>query len=307
MRIFAPLPGEYVASALKRGNELLGIKSLKTEDFYIKPIPRVGFGISKTLSTVQAEWRPHQEFYYPKLLDDHKISELVLNDHTLYPMIAALGRHRATAIVTPKTWQKVCPDCVLEDLNNCGSPYIHCRHVLGSVQVCSTHACTLIETCPACSMPLKKHEIGHLAKCSKQGKWSRRQKREFGSTRHMYAKFVADLLGYRGPMIHDGTADFIAYASLMINRTREFERTELDISKLIYKEMGITSRLTTSSISTSDKFPMYVFLGCHTAENYLNLLANQDEQDLLREKKKSIFNKLLHEANRTSPYRHVSA
>lgn len=307
MKIFAPLPGEYIASALKRGNELLGIKSLKTEDFYIKPISRAGFGINKTFGPLQTEWRPHQEFHYPKLLNEHKISELALNNHTLYPMIAALGRHRATAIVTPKTWAKVCPDCVREDLHNCGTPYIHCRHVLGSVQVCSTHACTLIETCPSCSMPLKKHDIGHLAKCSKHNKWPRRQKREFGSTRYMYAKFVADLLDYRGPMINDGVAGFVAYASLMISRTYAFDKTELNISKLIKKEMGIDSKLTNTNIATSDKYPIYVFLGCNTAENYFNLLNNKSEQEALREKKRSIFNKLLYEANRTNPYRHVSA
>ncbi len=307
MKIFTPLPGEYIASALKRGNELLGIKSLKTEDFYIKAKPRIGFGINKTLGRLQTEWRLHQEFYYPKLLDEHKISDLALSNHTLYPMIAALGRHQATAIVTPKTWEKVCPDCVREDLDNCGSPYIHRRHVLGSVQVCSTHACALIETCPTCSIPMKKHEINHLAKCSKLNTWSKRQKREFGSNRHMYAKFVADLLDYSGPMIKDGMADFVAYASLMINRTSAFEKTQLNISKLINEEMGITSRLTHASISTSDKYPIYVFLGCHTAENYFNLLNNKDEQDVLREKKTVIFNKLLHEDMKTNPYRHVSA
>ncbi|MFG0767153.1 hypothetical protein ACF8Q9_09840 [Pseudomonas sp. TYF_15] len=123
----------------------------------------------------------------------------------------------------------------------------------------------------------------------------------------MYAKFVADLLDYRGPMIKDGMADFIAYASLMTNRTSAFEKNELNISKLIYEEMGITSRLTHASISTSDKYPIYVFLGCHTAENYFNLLNNNGEQDVLRDKKRVIHTKLLHEAMKTNPYRHVSA
>lgn len=293
MRIFAPLPGEYIASALKRGNELLGIKSLKTADFYIKPMPRVGFGINKTLTRLQTEWRSHHEFRYPKLLDDHKVSELVLNNHTLYPMIAALGRHRATAIVTPKTWTKVCQDCVQEDLESHGSAYIHSVHVLGSVQVCNIHACTLRETCPTCTMPMKKHDISHLTKCSQLSKWRRYQKREFGSTRHMYAKFVADLLGYRGPMLHDGKAEFVASASLMINRTKEFQTTQIDIARLINKELGITTKLTEAGIPNSDKFPIYVFLGCGTAENYLNLITNEHEQDALREKKKIMFNELL--------------
>ncbi len=123
----------------------------------------------------------------------------------------------------------------------------------------------------------------------------------------MYAQFVADLLDYRGPMINDGIADFVAYASLMINRTCAFEKTELNISKLINKEMGIDSKLTTANISTSNKYPIYVFLGCYTAKNYLNLINNKYEQDVLREKKRTIFIKLLYEANKTNPYRHVSA
>ncbi|NKQ13793.1 hypothetical protein, partial [Pseudomonas sp. SST3] len=269
MKIFSPLPGEYVASALKRGNELLGIKYLLTEDFYIKPVPRIGFGTSKSDKIVKAEWRDHSIFEYPKFLTEHNIAEDVLNYHTLYPLTAALGRSRGHTIITPKyNWMRICPDCVLEDYEIHGTAYIHRRHVQISVQVCSIHGLNLIETCPSCSIPVSKHEINRLGLCRNKYKSSIRQ---LNSSRHMYAKFIADMLNYRGVMIKRDLAEFIVDGTTFIKYKNEIERKQeyLDIFKIIKRELGLQVRNTNFSNLSDNNFAISAFLGCGTAERYL--------------------------------------
>ncbi|EPN6725974.1 MULTISPECIES: TniQ family protein [Pseudomonas] len=277
MKIFSPLPGEYIASAIKRGNELLGIKSIRTEDFYVKPIPRVGFGIGKSMYPRQAEWRDEPKFKFPEFLSKHDITESVLNNHTLHPLNASLGRSRALTEVTPKTWTRICPECVLEDIEEHGSPYIHRRHVLSFVMVCSIHGSPLADTCPYCSVIIKKHDIAQLRTCSVRYKYSKQSKAQKKSTSRLYAQFIADLLQYRGAMNMRGMPEAIISLSVHLKygqSDRGFNNS-MGIASVIEKELGISVKTLISDSSLDKNISLYAFLGCRTAENYLNLLADE--------------------------------
>ncbi|WP_143492738.1 TniQ family protein [Pseudomonas amygdali] len=284
MKIFSPLPGEYIASALKRGNELLGIKSICTKDFYIKPIPRVGFGISKSMFPLQAEWREYPKFKFPEFLSKHHITESVLNDHTLHPLNAALGRSRAFTEVTPKTWTRICPQCVLEDIEEHGSPYIHSRHVLLSVVVCSIHGSSLADTCPYCSITIKKHDITQLRICSARYKYSKKSNAQKKSTLGLYAKFIADLLQYSGAMTNRGKADAIISCSVRLKYGRRHVgvNVSMGIASVIEQELGISINSTTNIRLMDKNISLYAFLGCQTAENYLNFLTDEESLSQLR-------------------------
>ncbi|MGO2767020.1 TniQ family protein [Pseudomonas taetrolens] len=281
MRIFTPLPGEYIASALKRGNELLGIKSLSSKDFYIKPVPIRQFGSSGSLETVQAEWSVHSEFEFPSFLTKHKIAEDVLKKHTLYPLNAALGRFRAVTNITPKKWTRICPNCVLEDYENHGSAFIHSIHVERSVQVCSIHGSSLLETCPHCSVPMRKHDITKLGDCGKKYKLF---ERHVNSTAHLYSKFIAGLLDYRGKMVSRNVAEWIVHGSTWIKYSDEinFSLMHLNTAKIINRELALEVKYTNFGSLPDHLFPLSAFIGCVTAEKYLDLIVNEESQKTLR-------------------------
>lgn len=283
MRIFSPLPGEYIASALKRGNELLGNKPVRTEDFYIKPIPRVGFGISKSMTPLQAEWREEPRFEFPEFLSKHNVTESVLNNHTLHPLNAALGRSRAFTEVTPRTWTRICAECVLEDIEEHGSPYIHRRHVLLSVMVCSIHGSPLTDTCPYCSVTIKKHGLAQLHTCSTRYKHARRSNTQKKSPLRLYAQFIAELLQYRGEMAKRGKADAVISYSVQLKYGRRHvgHNVSMGIASVIEQELGISVNPDFNTYLMDKNISLYAFLGCQTAENYLCLLSNEDSLNQL--------------------------
>lgn len=296
MKIFAPLPGEYIASALKRGNELLGVKSLPATDFYIKPIPRIGYGISNSIKRLNAESREHQIFEFPEFLTKYNVAEEVLNNHTLHPLNAALGRSRAHTNPTPKVWMKMCPDCAEQDHEIHGSAYIHRRHVQASVQVCDIHGSKLLNTCPHCSIPLRRHSITKLGMCSQKQKFSKsseNSKRELNSPKHLYAKFIAKLLNYSGPMVKRDIADFLAQYSLLKYYAKELEYSNMnmDITIIIERELGLSVKNTNHGYLLDNNFPIIAFLGCRTAERYLDLLVNENARESL---KKTVMTARLH-------------
>lgn len=285
MRIFTPLPGEYIASALKRGNELLSFESLATEDFYIKPVPRAGFGVSRSRERVKAEFREHTVFNFPKFLTEHNIAEDVLTNHTLYPINAALGRSRAHTNVTPKVWAKMCPECAVEDLETHGSSYIHSRHVQAYVEVCNIHGSKLLEICQHCSTPISRHAVAKLGHCSQKHKISKRSKRQLNSPPHLYASFIAELLNYRGPMVNRYLADFIAYISIFKHYAKNLAppNKKLDMTSIIKRELGLSVNFSTFARPLDNKLPIYAFIGCRTADRYFELLDNEKIRDSLRD------------------------
>ncbi len=269
MKIFTPLPGEYVASALQRGNEMLGIRTLPHEDFRIRPIPRTGYG-RKGIGG-KAEIRGYAIFKFPSLFTERKITEEVLHNHTLYPLTAALGRPTNQTIVTPAYWKKICPECAFEDFENHGTAYVHRSHVQSYVKVCSIHGSDLITICPACSTPINKHKITQLGICSQKYKNPTRQ---WKSPNHLYSIFIAELLNYKGPPAKTHNAEWIVTKSLYRNYFDEIYGNYGYVSEIIVRELGTKTINPYSKGATDYNFVIQAFLGCRTAARYLDLLTN---------------------------------
>lgn len=273
MKIFTPLPGEYVASALNRGNELLGIKSIRFEDFRIKPIPREGYVFS---CGGKAESRDHAIFKFPDFFIEKNISEEVLHSHTLYPLTAALGRCRSNTIVTPRKWKKICTDCVVEDFETHGTAYIHRRNVQTSVRFCSVHGSELVDVCPACSVPISRHHITKLGLCSRKYK---KPTYQLNSSSHLYSKFIAEILNYNGNMLKRHIVDWRIYGSLIIRYRKEYIQDE-DLTEIIRREFGEQVKYTYRD-SSDHTVAILAFLACETAEAYLDLMTNETSTDWL--------------------------
>ena len=182
--IFVPIPGEYIASAVRRGNEILGIKGLNKLHYRIRKRPRPKGKYAKA-STID----------YPKFLVSQKLSSQVLYDNTLYPLAAALGRTAATCVYTPPTQWRICVQCVIDDQENQGTAFIHRSHLMSSVSLCNIHATKLHFTCPHCLKSITSHEISQLAECSES---YTAESAHFDSSLHQYSCFVEALLNYKG-------------------------------------------------------------------------------------------------------------
>ncbi|MNJ20204.1 hypothetical protein D3C77_145340 [compost metagenome] len=249
---------------------MLGIKTLSSADFRIIPIPRKGY--ARTGLGEKAEYRNHAVFQFPSLFTERKITEEILHNHTLYPLTAALGRSTTDTIVTPTIWKKICPDCAYEDYENHGTAYVHRSHAQASVQVCSIHGSNLIATCPTCSTPIKNHDITGLGICSQKYKNSTRQ---LNSSNHSYSIFIAELLNYKGAPAKANDAQWIVGNSLYIKYFNEMYSDDNYLSKLITSEFGVKSINSNYRAVSDQRFTIQAFLGCRTAERYLDLLKNK--------------------------------
>lgn len=268
MRIFTPFPGEYIASALLRGNELLGVKTLPSEDFIIKSLPRRGYGRG---IVGKAEYRSHAIFEFPPMFVEREVAAEVLQNYTLYPMMAALGRSTGKTLVTPNTWKKICPDCALKDFDTYGTAFVHREHVPPSVTVCGMHGSKLLEVCMSCAVPIGRHELSTLGSCSKQYP-VRSRKRTSLSQR--YSKFIADLLNYKGPTIKSDISEWVVNRSLSLKYSDELDRDEAFLSTFIKRELGVMFRTPKNRKYSDEGHTMRAFLGCETAKKYLDLVSD---------------------------------
>ncbi len=249
---------------------MLGIKTLSSADFRIIPIPRKGY--ARTGLGKKAEYRKHAVFQFPSLFTERKITEEVLHNHTLYPLTTALGRSTTNTIITPTFWKKICPDCAYEDFENHGTAYVHRSHVQASVQVCSIHGSNLITTCPTCSTPIQNHDITGLGVCSQKYKNSTRQ---LNSPNHSYSIFIAELMNYKGAPAKTNDAQWIVGHSLYIKYFNEMYSDDNYLSKIITHELGVKSINSNYRTASDQNFTIQAFLGCGTAERYLDLLTNK--------------------------------
>ncbi|WP_339418541.1 MULTISPECIES: TniQ family protein [unclassified Pseudomonas] len=282
MKIFTPFPGEYVASALQRGNEMLGLKNLTEKDFYIKPVPRKGFGYALG---DKCEWRNHAIFQFPHFFTERHVSEEVLQNFTLYPLTTALGRTRADIVVTPREWKKICPSCVLEDFESYGTAYVHRRHVPASVRVCSIHNLKLMDTCTTCSMPMNKHQLSKLGVCSRKYQFKFVESDSFSLA---YSKFIADLLKYDGPTTKSHQADWAIFSSIRLKYGTEIRQDDEFIPNFIKSEFGVDVKHPARTYSDNN-YTILAFLGCETAERYLNLIFKTEESSRLGKDLKSLY------------------
>lgn len=269
MKIFTPFPGEYVASALQRGNELLGIKSLKYEEFNFRPIIK---SFSTTNMYDDYKFRAEMAFECAPFFTERKIFEEVLNNHTLYPIVKALGRVGRLAAATPFTWKKICIDCVFDDFLSYGTTFVRRGHILRCVGICSTHASELIEVCPTCSIPLRKHAISKLNVCFLKYKVPIYQ---HNSRRHLLSKFVAELLAYSGPLIApDRLHKHVEHRLSIKHKTRN------NFHQLINKELGFTEKrdytvTQRDEARNTNTSVMLAFLAFDNVENYLDWVTNE--------------------------------
>lgn len=266
MRIFNPLKGEYIASALLRGNEMMEIKSLSKMDFRIKPIPRKKFGFSETSSV---ESRTHAIFNYPEWLTDRETQNEVLHEHTLYPITAALGRSLTNVIVTPTNWRKLCIDCVIEDTRSFGTAFVHTRNTEASVSVCSVHGSELAKICPTCKIPFSSHSLRKLESCQKKYKIPSYHK---NSIRHLYAKFVSDLLNYRGETKQRNVVESLVYASIVVKHKNN-HISDAFCQELLRLTLGINTSKPIDWSKSNNTLTTLAFLGSGTADNYLQLTS----------------------------------
>ncbi|WP_147461991.1 MULTISPECIES: hypothetical protein [Pseudomonas syringae group] len=181
--IYNPLPGEYVASAIKRGNESICTNTFSKEDYVIKNIPK------------KERSQHSDDIIFPKLFIDHGVTREVLYHNTLFPLTIALGRNLTKTMFTPIYSWKICLDCVAENVKIFGTAYIHCSHLLASVRVCSVHGSKLFDRCPTCLKKVTSHKIGKFIKCCNSYQLS---PREIGSMKHSYSVFTSELLKYDG-------------------------------------------------------------------------------------------------------------
>lgn len=255
--IFTPLPGEYIASAVRRGNETLGIKGIKKAEYYIKK--KAG---------PQGKFHKEHIIEYPTLFEEHRVTEEVLHENTLYPLAAALGRTRANCIYTPtKSW-KICLHCVIEDLNVHGTAYIHRRHLPNSVSTCSKHASKLYEKCPTCLKLITQHEINGLSKCRI---FFQAPLQNVNSTQHLYAKFTDDLLTYNKKSFQQHHIEIMLYSKLQeIGYLDSFGHLNVNTLKHdINNKLGLSIKFQSLQNLTLNACAASAFLAYQRCNEYL--------------------------------------
>lgn len=278
--IFAPLPGEYVASAIRRGNETLGIKGINKNDYYIKkkPIKR-----GSEIGRKKATGKHHEigKIKYPTLLEENGVTEDVLYENTLYPLFAAFGRTQSNCIYTPTRSWRICLHCVIEDLQIYGTAYIHRRNLLPSVSVCSIHASKLYERCPTCLKSMTSHSISKLSNCSKQFPET---PKTINSHRHLYSKFVSDLLYYKEKPFAPYHIEFNLHAKLEILGYLCPTENDRKINSEIRNKLGLQAGFSYIKKPNLDDCAAIAFFSYQKADEYLKSVNDYSAcQALLQE------------------------
>jgi hypothetical protein len=239
--IYAPLPGEYIASAVRRGLDIQGIKTLKKSDYIIKR--------SRQL-----------KFIFPSIFADHNITKDLLQENTLFPLAQALGR---TSIHTPYTpilnW-KICIECVTHDIKTYGTAYIHCRHLPGTVTHCKIHATELYKNCPSCLKLVTRHRLVDFERCQESFPT---KKPIFSSPQHDLAVFVSDLLTYDGKSPESKNVERAIFQKLVTEKYQgDFVYAYSNIMADASKQLGIdivTTKLVGLSLNISSMLAFFAF------------------------------------------------
>lgn len=270
--ILAPLPGEYIASAIRRGNETLGIKGVNKDDYYIK-----------RKANAKNQLKEEDLIEFPTIFEKHKVTEEVLYQNTLYPLAAALGRTQAYCVYTPTTSWKICLNCVVEDIQIHGTAYIHRRNLLTSVSVCSVHASKLYERCPACLKSITSHEIQKLVQCSK---FFQVTQLLIGSPPHFYAKLVRKLLDYDKKTFTQLHAEIMIIMKLQtMGYLDSFGGLDIDTLKIdIKNQLSFNSKFQYFHCLTLNVCATSAFLAYQTADEYLTAMKDDSAGKKLQEK-----------------------
>jgi hypothetical protein len=266
--IFAPFPGEYIASAVRRGNEILGIKGLNKLHYRIRKRPRA-----------QGQYDKASIIDYPKFLIRHKLSSQVLYENTLYPLAAALGRTDATCVYTPPTQWKICLQCVIDDLENQGTAFIHRSHLMSSVSLCSRHGTTLHFTCPHCLKPVTSHKISQFAECSES---YTTETAHFDSPPHQYSCFVEALLDYKGYPLTTLGIEIKIIQKMEAKGILERHKTDVPLLiRLAAETLGIKFRFEFFHRLPMEACSAMAFLSYISANDYLSDISDLPKYDHL--------------------------
>lgn len=258
--IYNPLPGEYVASAIKRGNESIGNNYSSRTEFTIKNKPK-------------KDRNPQSDdVIFPKLFIEHGVTREVLYENTLFPLTVALGRNLTSTVYTPIHFWKICLDCVAEDIALYGTAYIHCRHLLASVSVCSVHGSKLFDRCPTCLKKITKHKICDYIKCFKSYKFS---PREIGSKKHSYSVYISELLKYDGRHFEAHHVNKIIKIKLKLMEILKYENNHELLIEHISNQLKVSFTPESFYKPSTDVCSASGFLAYHTAEAYLNALRDK--------------------------------
>lgn len=252
--IYSPLPGEYIGSAVRRGKELTGLKSNSTE-YSIKTIIE-----NRT-----------QKIVFPSSFVEHGITEEVLNENTIYPLAKALGSIQTGTNYTPlKNW-KICLQCIADDIEKYGAPYIHRRNVFSIISHCSLHATKLYKNCPSCFKLVSSHKISEFIKCRKRFSFDPPNP---NSTNHSFSIFVSDLLNYNGEKICSKLVEWKVFEDLAIT---QYNGDYSDAFYNIIKDANKALETNTSSASlrglTFNNRAILTFFAYKTSQKYLDAMT----------------------------------
>lgn len=171
-----PFEEEFIVSTILRNNELA-----------CRVTKGARYGELTSSELAKIEYHPHSVF-------GGMFEKDSLYKHTLHPIGVLFDRVRLKAMLfVPRGNLRICVQCVMEDVRNLGTSYIHRQHVMPGTLVCHLHATNLLDTCPFCKLEIKHHMINKLSTCISQMNTIKVETSP-GSATHRYSQFVHDIL-----------------------------------------------------------------------------------------------------------------
>lgn len=259
--IYAPFPGEFIASALRRGKEILGIRCRQSDYQITKVSPR----------SSKDRW----QIVLPPVFQDDDIAKLALYENTLYPLFSVMGRTVYYGNYTPNRNWRICFHCVEEDSETYGSPFIHVAHLTRSVTLCYKHAVRLAEKCPSCGAYIHSHDLASIIDCSV---YFPDVSNAAGSQHHDYAIFVNSLLDFRDstysqPWVNSTLSD----KYIQVLHSGDHFTGYTSYRQEIGQFLGMHFNETMSDYLSLDFCLALAFLGFRDAESLMSILKRPSE------------------------------
>ena len=254
--IFTPIPGEFIGSALIRGNEISGFGRIRQADFCIPS--------GKTFGTA---FEAPPSFGFLSYLST-KDRARVLYKHTLYPIVSIFGFVHGTFNITPNQAWKICTICIQQDIDEHGSAYIHTAHLLSSTQHCHRHDTTLREHCPCCYKNVRSHAIGDYYNCAKSFKHSYDANQvSINYSRFIHEAITSQAIPHNFPKVIELETKL---ALLRANKTFEKEPRKDRAIRLYQETFGAQSKLPSYNIRRPEYIALEAYLAFGKIENLIN-------------------------------------
>lgn len=259
--IYAPFPGEFIASALRRGKEIQGIRCKKSDYQVTKVSPR----------SSKDRW----QIILSPVFQDDDIAKLALYESTLYPLFSVMGRGIYYGSYTPTRNWRICFQCIEEDSETYGTPFIHVAHLIRSVTLCYKHGVRLAEKCPSCGVYIHSHDLASIIDCSVSFPAA---SNAADSQHHDYAIFVKSLLNFRGstysqPWVNSKLSDRYIHAVHDGDHFTGYTSLRKEIGQFL----GMSFNETMSDYFSLDFCLALAFLGFKDAESLMSILKRPSE------------------------------